>query len=212
MTTNLNNNQETTKTTDNTISTFKPKTNLIVKNTKIMERDFIENNLDLNKEFISGCTDVNGNATNFISSHTQEYIINKVFAEVTRSVMNSPFYDDTDTSIAKAKRIYSRKKEIIRNLITLFDNGGYVVKFYKYVTRSGNVYAKTVEHKDVRKFISQLHHAVKDAEIVVVDGVQMLKLPEQFLNTMVKLGIYENVDVLRPLFIEKKVERKQKDI
>lgn len=169
----------------------------IIRNTKIMEHNFMVKNLDLNKNYMDFCEDRDGNETKFIFSKTQENVMNRILAEVTRSVSESDFYDDTDTAIKRAKRIYSRKKEIIKIMTTVFDNGGHMVKYFKYITRSGTVTSSDITQKHVRNFIKRLRDSYNDAEVIVIDDERYLKPQDRFMNAMVKLDIYESDDTLR---------------
>lgn len=168
----------------------------IIRNTKKMEEDFIKNNLDLNKNKFTESTDIDGNKTIFISSKTQEQVINKILAATTKSVMESVVYDNTDNSISRAKRIYSRKKENLKIISTIFKNGGHMVKYFKYVTQSGNVSAPTVTEKRIRCFIDRLRNAYRAAEVFHEDGKRMIIIPLEFRETMVKLNIYNSLDYI----------------
>ncbi len=166
----------------------------IIRNTKKMEDNFIKNNLDLNNKRIEGCTDIDGNETKFIFSKRQELVINKVLAITTKSVIESDKYDESDNSIARAKRIYSRKKENIKIISTLLSNGGHMVKYFKYVTKCGEIPSPTVTDKHIRNFIDKLRTAYRNAEIIEVDGKRMLRPSIEFRTSMVKLKIYNDID------------------
>lgn len=167
----------------------------ILRNTKRMEDDLIKNNLDLNKEEMTFCVDKDGNKTSFISSKTQIQVLNKVFANTTRSVTESDRYDpDRDSAISRAKRIYSRKKENIRILTTLLNNGGHMVRYFKYVTCSGDISSPQVTPQRVRSFIDRLRNAYNEAEVIEKDGKTYLLTPIEFRETMVKLNIYPSID------------------
>lgn len=169
----------------------------ILKNTKRMEDDFVNQNLDLNKNKMTFCVDKEGNETTFISSKTQLQVLNKIFATTTRSVTENDKYDVTrDSQISRAKRIYSRKKENIKLLTTLFNNGGHMVRYFKYVTCSGNVSSKDVTPQRIRSFIDRLRNAYNDAEVIEKDGKRYLLTPIEFRETMVKLDIYKDIDHL----------------
>lgn len=168
----------------------------IIRNTKRMEEDLIRKNLDLNKNEMTHCKDKDNKPTSFISSKTQEQVIHKVMAATTKSVMESDKYDDTDNSVARAKRIYSRKKENLKILTTIFNNGGHMVKYFKYVTRSGNVANPDIDERRIRSFINRLRDAYHNAEIVELEGKRMLKLPIEFRETMLKLSIFTDTEQL----------------
>ena len=166
----------------------------IIRNTKKMEEYFIKNNLDLNKNKIQGCTNVDGEDTNYIFSKRQELVINKILAVTTKSVVENDKYDHTDSSIARAKRIYSRKKENIKIISTLIPNGGLMVKYFKYVTKCGEIPSPKVTDKHIRNFIDKLRNAYHNAEVVYVDNKRMLLTPIEFRTAMEKLNIYDDID------------------
>ncbi len=168
----------------------------IIRNTKRMEEDFIRKNMDLNKNEMTHCKDKDNKKTTFISSKTQEQVIHKIMASTTKSVIESDRYDETDNSISRAKRIYSRKKENIKIITTIFNNGGHMVKYFKYVTKSGNVANPEIDDRRVRSFIKRLRDAYHQADIIQVDGKRMMKPPIEFLETMVKLNIFENTELV----------------
>lgn len=177
---------------------------IIIKNTKKMEYNFIEKNLDLNHNEMTFCknkdgetVDSDGKPIKFISSINQSRVINRVLAETTRSVSESDKYDDSDNSITRAKRIYSRKKENLKILSTIFNNGGHMVIYFKYVTSNGNApKSADVSSKKVLTFIQNLRDAYNKAEVIYQDDKRYLKLPEYFNKTMVKLGIFNSEDHL----------------
>lgn len=190
-----------TNTTENTTEHTKQESverSRIIRNTKRMEEDLIRNNLDLNKNEMTHCKDKDNNPTTFISSKTQEQVIHKVMAVTTKSVMESDKYDETDTSVSRAKRIYSRKKENLKIITTIFNNGGHMVKYFKYVTRSGNVANPEIDDRRIKSFINRLRDAYHNAEIIEVDNHKMLKLPIDFSDTMLKLNIFEKENQLIP--------------
>jgi len=169
----------------------------IIRNTKIMEHNFIVKNIDLNRNFMDFCEDRDGNKTNFIFSKTQENVINRILAEVTRSVSQSTYYDESDTAIKRAKRIYSRKKEIIKILTTVFDNGGHMVKYFKYITKSGTVTSRDITQKHVRNFIKRVRDSYNESEVHIIEDERYIQPQERFMKSMVKLNIYKNEETLR---------------
>lgn len=185
----------TTATQSNLSTEEKIELSRILRNTKKMENNLTKHNLDLNKNKMDHCIDKDGNATTFISSKTQFQVLNKVLAATTKSVTESDKYDpEQDSSITRAKRIYSRKKENIRILTTMFNNGGHMVRYFKYVTRSGDISAEVVTPKRIRDFIERLRVAYKDAEVIEKDGKRFLKPSLEFRETMLKLNIYDSVE------------------
>lgn len=186
----------TTMQSENLDKTALNERRIIIRNTKRMEDNFIKKNIDLNKEEMTNCRDQYGKQTSFISSKTQEHVINRILAETTRSVSESDKYDSSDNSVARAKRIYSRKKENLKILSTVFNNGGHMVKYFKYATRSGDISSKAVTSQLVRNFIDRLRNAYRQAEVIYIDGERHLKMPENFTKSMVKLNIFEHEDQL----------------
>lgn len=168
----------------------------IIRNTKRMEEDFIKKNLDLNKNEMTHCKDKDNNKTTFISSKTQEQVIHKLMASTTKSVMESDKYDERDNSVSRAKRIYSRKKENLKIITTVFNNGGHMVKYFKYVTKSGNVANPEIDDRRIRSFINRLRDAYNHAEIIKVENKRMMRLPIEFRETMVKLSIFKDNEQL----------------
>lgn len=169
----------------------------IIRNTKLMEHNFISRNLDLNRNELDFCKNSLNEKINFISSKTQINLMNRLLAEVTKSVIENDTYDETDTNIKRAKRIYSRKKEIIKIITTLFDNGGFMVKYFKYVTKSGSVTSKDITGKHIRNFIMKLRSAYNGAQIMDVEGDRYIKPDDKFIASMVKLDIYSGDDLIR---------------
>lgn len=187
--------QNETVTTEAT--THNTERSRIIRNTKIMEHNFMVKNLDLNKQYMDFCVDRDGNKAHFLSSKTQQNLMNRILAEVTRSVSESDVYDDTDTAVKRAKRIYSRKKEIIKIVTTLFDNGGYLVRYFKYVTSKNTITSSDINQQHVRNFIKRLRDGYNNAEVVMVDEDRFIKPQERFSKAMVKLDIYDSEDVIR---------------
>lgn len=173
------------------------KTSQVIQNTKNMEHNFIVKNLNTRNKYMDFCRNSKNEHTNFICSKTQTFLLNKILSEITLSVSDSLVYDDTDTSLSRAKRIYSRKKEILNIISVLFDNGGFMVRYFKYINKINSINSYTVTKGSVINFIKRIREAYNNAYKDSVDLEIYIKPKEDFVDLMIKLKIYNEDNKMR---------------
>ena len=176
---------------------------IIYRNTKRMEYNFVEKNLDPNGYFIENCINNYGEKVNFIFSRKQRVLLNLLFSEITSSVMETDLSNNMNSSENRAKRIYSRKKELIKNLITLFDDGSLMLKYFKYITNTKDILSKSIKKESIRLFLIRIHNAVKHSDRLNINGVEKIILPNYFVLPLLKLNIYNEETKNRTIFNER---------